>query len=134
MEVHVKFNSWELESSSGAWLDLRPSSAPHDHGADWWSAEVTVPSDAYEMNYIFSDGVGTTDNNGGLDYLSEVDGHMTRQAWTEAAPERMVQSTVLIGSSAILPCIQQDLLHGPQADCQCMVMLLCRSKSIPGHS
>ncbi|KAK9867605.1 hypothetical protein WJX84_010271 [Apatococcus fuscideae] len=92
VEVHVKFNSWELESSSGAWLDLRPSSAPHDHGADWWSAEVTVPSDAYEMNYIFSDGVGTTDNNGGLDYLSEVDGHMTRQAWTEAAPERMVEA------------------------------------------
>lgn len=92
MQAHVKFNSWELESSSGAWLDLQPTSAPHEAGADWWSADVAVPSDAYEMNYIFSDGVGTTDNNGGLDYGTGIDGHMTRQAWAEAAPERMVRS------------------------------------------
>ncbi len=86
----MKFNSWELHSSSGAWLELDPISAPLDDGASWWSTEIAVPPEAYEMNYIFSDGHGTNDNNGGLDYCTETDGDMTQQAWAEAAPERMV--------------------------------------------
>ena len=99
MQAHVKFNSWELESSTGAWLDLQPTSAPRHEGADWWSADIAVPSNAYEMSYIFSDGTGTTDNNSGLDYGTEIDGHMTRQTWAEAAPERMV----LLPGYVILP-------------------------------
>ena len=54
--------------------------------------EISIPQDAYDMNYIFSDGGGTTDNNCGLDYCTETEGVMTREAWAEAAPERMVDS------------------------------------------
>ena len=105
VQAHVKFNSWELESSSGAWLDLQLTNAPHEAGADWWSTDVAVPSDAYEMNYIFSDGVGTTDNNAGLDYGTDIDGHMTRQAWSEAAPERMVRLLLRFARQMLAHCL-----------------------------
>ncbi|KAK9805611.1 hypothetical protein WJX72_007789 [[Myrmecia] bisecta] len=87
VQMHVKFNGWELEGPNGSWIDLSPSSAAGGP-ADWWAAKVDVPEEAFEMNYIFSDGEGTSDNNSGQDYLTVIQGRMTRDAWLDAAPER----------------------------------------------
>ena len=42
------------------------------------------------MNYVFSDGEGTADNNSGSDYATPVSGKMTAERWVEEAPLRVV--------------------------------------------
>ena len=45
--------------------------------------EVVVPGDAFEMNYVFTDGEGATDNNQGENYMTPVQGSMTPKLWEE---------------------------------------------------
>lgn len=52
--------------------------------------EVSVPEDAFEMNYIFTDGEGATDNNQGKNYMTVVQSGMTAEAWEEKAIDRQV--------------------------------------------
>ena len=52
--------------------------------------EVSVPGDAFEMNYIFTDGEGATDNNQGKNYMTAVQSSMTPEAWEEKAIDRQV--------------------------------------------
>ena len=52
--------------------------------------EVSVPEDAFEMNYIFTDGEGATDNNEGKNYMTVVKSSMTPEAWEEKAIDRQV--------------------------------------------
>ncbi len=48
-------------------FDLAGADVPaKDEGTAFWSAEVTIPEDAYEMNYVFGDGAGAHDNNGAV--------------------------------------------------------------------
>ena len=42
------------------------------------------------MNYVFSDGEGTADNNSGSDYATPISGDMTPERWLEEAPLRVV--------------------------------------------
>ena len=42
------------------------------------------------MNYVFSDGEGTADNNSGSDYATPISGDMTAERWLEEAPLRVV--------------------------------------------
>ena len=51
-----------------------------------------MPKDAFEMNYIFTDGEGATDNNQGKNYLTAVKGSMTPEAWEEEAVNRQVST------------------------------------------
>lgn len=51
---------------------------------------VKVPEDAFEMNYVFTDGEGATDNNMGQNYLTLLDSNMTAELWAEKAMERQV--------------------------------------------
>ncbi|CAL8465412.1 g4948 [Coccomyxa elongata] len=89
-QIHVKFNNWELEGENGSWFNLEQTDAPHDFGADWWRVIVKVPEDAFEMNYVFTDGEGATDNNMGQNYLTLLDSNMTAELWAERAMERQV--------------------------------------------
>ncbi len=54
--------------------------------------EVSVPEDAFEMNYIFTDGEGATDNNQGKNYMTAVKSSMTPEAWEEKAIDRQVSA------------------------------------------
>ena len=51
-----------------------------------------MPRDAFEMNYVFTDGEGATDNNLGKNYMTPVQGSMTSELWEEKAVERLVSS------------------------------------------
>ena len=51
---------------------------------------MRVPGDAFEMNYVFTDGEGASDNNQGKNYLTAVAGTMTPEAWAELAIDRQV--------------------------------------------
>lgn len=53
---------------------------------------MNLPQDAFEMNYIFTDGEGATDNNHGKNYLTAVKGSMTPEAWEEEAINRQVST------------------------------------------
>ena len=51
-----------------------------------------MPTDAFEINYVFTDGEGATDNNQGKNYMTPVQGGMTSELWEEKAVERLVSS------------------------------------------
>ena len=51
---------------------------------------VRVPADAFEMNYVFTDGEGASDNNEGRNYLTPVRGSMDPEQWAELAIDRQV--------------------------------------------
>ena len=55
---------------------------------------VRVPEDAFEMNYVFTDGEGASDNNQGKNYLTAVRGTMTPEAWAELAIDRQVGGAI----------------------------------------
>jgi hypothetical protein len=55
---------------------------------------IPTPEDAFELNYIFGDGEGQTDNNGGLDYKTFMAGVMTADRWEELAPDRQVSKHI----------------------------------------
>ena len=56
---------------------------------------VSVPEDAFEMNYVFTDGEGATDNNQGHNYLTVVDSQMTPEEWAELAMDRLVRAYIV---------------------------------------
>lgn len=52
-----------------------------------------MPGDAFEMNYIFTDGEGATDNNQGKNYMTAVRSAMTPEAWEEKAIDRQASKS-----------------------------------------
>eukprot|EP00884_Botryococcus_braunii_P007192 jgi/Botrbrau1/16474/Bobra.0142s0068.1 len=89
VQVHAVFNEWELGGPSGDWFDLKPvEGACRDGGAEWWSATIPTPDDAFDLNYVFGDGDGNFDNNGGLDYKTWMLSTMTVERWEELQPDR----------------------------------------------
>jgi starch synthase len=82
VELHVKFNDWELASDK-EYIDMESAGV-----ADFVKANFVVPSDAYAMDFIFSDKEGAFDNNDMQNYACPVEGEMTQQRWLDLAPER----------------------------------------------
>jgi hypothetical protein len=69
--------------------------APHNMDAELRllldrSVTVPTPTDAFDLNYVFGDGDGNFDNNGGLDYKTLMFGTMTVDRWEELQPDRQV--------------------------------------------
>ncbi len=63
---------------------------------------MKVPEDAFEMNYIFTDGEGATDNNMGQNYLTMLDSVMTPELWAERAMDRLVSLRPFFASHCCL--------------------------------
>lgn len=77
--AHIGFNGWtigkaemqlqpapQLETAAGAAEGgSGSSSGSSTHEAAWWSASFTVPEEAYEMQFVLTDGRGKWDNNAG---------------------------------------------------------------------
>ncbi|CAD7699185.1 unnamed protein product [Ostreobium quekettii] len=87
VQLRLAFNEWELEAGSSL-SDMTPTTIPHDDGSDWWSCQFTTPTEAYEMNFVFGDGVGTYDNNCGDNFMCQVAGGMSQMEWLDGAPAR----------------------------------------------
>lgn len=88
LQIHPRFNNWEVNPDDGDSSELQPASIARAEGVDFYSATIHIPEDAYEMNFIFSDGEAHFDNNYQQNYLKEVHGAMTKELWLDAAPER----------------------------------------------
>ena len=58
--VKPSFNDWKIPAPS---LELRPSGLHNATGTEWWSADLDVPSDAYELEFVLNDGGQAWDNN-----------------------------------------------------------------------
>ena len=66
-------------------MDISPET-----GGDWWFTDIVVPSDAYRMNFVFTDGENTYDNNHGQDFARDVSGGPTEDEWrTVIKPRRL---------------------------------------------
>lgn len=87
VELYTKFNNWELDMGTSDRIDMQPlgSLGP---GTNFYKAELTIPTDAYEMNFIFSNKDGLYDNNESQNYSLPIDGEMTQKKWIDTAPER----------------------------------------------
>ncbi|CAG9465646.1 unnamed protein product [Pedinophyceae sp. YPF-701] len=82
-------NSWEVAFDD---VDLMPAeNVSRDGGADWWAANVKVPEETYDIQWVFTDGEGAFDNNFGNDYLFEVVGGVTQEQWIDGAAERLAR-------------------------------------------
>ncbi|PSC67151.1 glycosyltransferase family 5 [Micractinium conductrix] len=87
--LHAKFNTWEVSPEEGDRLDMtHDGRIPRADGVDYYRVELAVPEEAYEINFVFSNGEGTFDNNLTQNYLKPVEGPMTRDLWIDTAPER----------------------------------------------
>lgn len=72
VKVHLGFNNWELPAQMT--LDLKPTSLWRGENIDWWSSHpFDVPTEAYEMNFAFTDGHDRWDNNWGHNYATHVE-------------------------------------------------------------
>jgi len=92
IQLQARFNNWELEPAGDApdHLDMIPAAegAPRGDGSDFYSISFTVPIEAYEFNFIFSDGESLFDNNNTQNYTLPVEGPVTKESWIDTAPER----------------------------------------------
>lgn len=78
------YRRWELKPTDNeSWIDLSPAGIPFYDGGDWWCAKVEIPADGFEMNFIFTDGEGTYENNNGLDFMISTAGGPTLEQWKE---------------------------------------------------
>ena len=85
LQVQARFNNWELEPAGDAPDRLEMIACGV---SDFWRVLFTVPVEAYEFNFIFSDGEGLYDNNATQNYCMPVEGAMTKALWIDTAPER----------------------------------------------
>lgn len=60
LSAQVGFNRWQL---GGEKLPLAPAGIPSAEGSAFYSVQLAVPADAYEVNMVFSDEHGNHDNN-----------------------------------------------------------------------
>ena len=90
IQLHAKFNNWELDSGATDRVDMTQVDVQID-GASYLKAELKIPSDAYEMNFIFSDKEELYDNNNMENYVLPIEGSMTHQKWIDTAPERAAE-------------------------------------------
>ena len=68
-----------------------------------------MPTGAFEMNYVFTDGEGATDNNQGKNYMTPVQGTMTSELWEEKAVERQVSPARDVVRNAQFTGVRHDL-------------------------
>ncbi|KAL4420307.1 hypothetical protein ABPG77_001397 [Micractinium sp. CCAP 211/92] len=87
--LHAAFNTWELSPKEGERLEMHHDGRiPRAEGIDYYRVDIEVPEDAFELNFVFSNGDGMYDNNFGQNYLKPCDGPMTRELWLQKAQER----------------------------------------------
>jgi len=79
------FNNWEHEGGSA--VHLHPSEVDATDSMDWWSAALEIPEDAFELNFVFSDGEQCYENNNGENFVHSMRGY-SRAQWEEAAGAR----------------------------------------------
>eukprot|EP00775_Hariotina_reticulata_P004294 gene4294-4546_t len=83
----IGFNQWELAADQQK-VDLYPSPIPHVDGSDFWSCRFRVPENAFELNFVLTDGDGLFDNNSGQDFTFPVTAGSTWEEWQVSAMER----------------------------------------------
>jgi starch synthase len=92
IQLQARFNNWELAPAGDGpdRLEMVPAAegAPRGDGSEFYSVTFTVPTEAYEFNFIFSDGESVFDNNNTQNYTLPVEGPVTREFWIDTAPER----------------------------------------------
>ncbi len=87
VELYAKCNNWELDIDSGDRIEMQSVGALVP-GTNFYRAEVSLPADAYEINFIFGNMDGMYDNNDSQNYSIPIDGDMTEKKWIDTAPER----------------------------------------------
>ncbi|KAI7836090.1 hypothetical protein COHA_010018 [Chlorella ohadii] len=89
LQLHPKYNCWEVAAEEGDRVDMNHEGRINRaEGVDYYRTQLVVPKDAYELNFVFSNGDGLYDNNGTQNYVLPVAGPMTRDLWLDTAPER----------------------------------------------
>eukprot|EP00963_Diacronema_lutheri_P011104 scaffold1318_cov362-Pavlova_lutheri.AAC.18 len=63
------FNGWMWETMT---LDLLPSSSARTEQADWWMCELSVPPEAYDLQFVFHDSNGVYENNDEQNFVFDV--------------------------------------------------------------
>jgi len=86
------FNHWELKAEAGDRADLLPTSIPKDAGSDFWSCKIKVPEDAYELNFVLTDGQSLYENNSGQDFTYQIAAGITWDEWLDQASERAAKA------------------------------------------
>lgn len=88
IQIHFRYNAWELEGEHER-LDMAPvTEVPKSESTEFWGALLTIPEDAYELNFVVSDGESAFDNNSDQNFTIEVSGPMTKELWIDRAAER----------------------------------------------
>ncbi|CAI7814296.1 unnamed protein product [Closterium sp. NIES-54] len=64
------FNEWQWEPFK---YELTPS---NEVANDWWTCSVTIPKEAYQMNFVFHSSDNVYENNEGRDFYISIDGGM----------------------------------------------------------
>ncbi|CAI5975249.1 unnamed protein product, partial [Closterium sp. NIES-64] len=64
------FNEWQWEPFK---YELKPS---NEVANDWWTCSVTIPKEAYQMNFVFHSSDNVYENNEGRDFYISIDGGM----------------------------------------------------------
>jgi hypothetical protein len=72
--IHLGYNNWS---------SVIAPDAPMTYNAQQqtWSITVTPPSDATEIDFVFNNGSGVWDNNGGADWKYPVSGGQSQPTW-----------------------------------------------------
>ncbi|GJP76945.1 hypothetical protein CLOP_g7390 [Closterium sp. NIES-67] len=72
--VHAGVNGWQ----SGVSVVEELKCDNNEDGGDWWAVEVSLPSDAVALNWVFADGpvgkAGVWDNNNRRDFAGRIGG------------------------------------------------------------
>ncbi len=69
VRVHYGFNSWQGVPAVDPVMSANPDGT--------WSYTISLPTSACSVQYVFNNGGGTWDNNGGADWSSPVSGCVT---------------------------------------------------------
>ncbi|CAI5509110.1 unnamed protein product [Closterium sp. Naga37s-1] len=64
------FNEWQWEPFK---YELKPS---NEVANDWWTCSMTIPKEAYQMNFVFHSSDNVYENNEGRDFYISIDGGM----------------------------------------------------------
>lgn len=106
IHLHASFNHWELKGECER-ISMVPADVQVDD-AFFFKAELYIPEEAYEMNFIFSDGEEIYDNNNNENYLLPVEGPMSRELWIDTAPERAEAEYLARKEAARLAAIEEE--------------------------
>eukprot|EP00747_Dinoflagellata_sp_TGD_P118661 gnl/TRDRNA2_/TRDRNA2_172868_c6_seq16.p1 gnl/TRDRNA2_/TRDRNA2_172868_c6~~gnl/TRDRNA2_/TRDRNA2_172868_c6_seq16.p1 ORF type:complete len:848 (+),score=129.15 gnl/TRDRNA2_/TRDRNA2_172868_c6_seq16:20-2563(+) len=91
VQLLCSFNDWELRGIS---MDMHHARIPHDEKAVWWMGHIDIPQDAYEMNFVLTDGEQHFDNNNQQNYHKGLSGGYTWEMWQQGRVLQRYSSVV----------------------------------------